>query len=150
MKIDRAYELIEIQLILLVFGSRLHKSDYIDLRNEYRKILKELSIISVNPKFDNINSTIEEMQIVYDAPENFATLKSRKRKYVVPRQKCMFICKYLFPSMTLAEIGEYFNKDHATVLHSAKTVKNLIDTDFKYREEMRKMQKYFLGRVIYP
>lgn len=58
---------------------------------------------------------------------------SNKREYVQVRQITMTLAK-LQSRMSLTAIGNPFGKDHATVLHSIKTVKNLIDTDPAFRE----------------
>jgi Bacterial dnaA protein helix-turn-helix len=57
--------------------------------------------------------------------------KTRKREIVFCRQVIMYFLRQFSDkdSVSLAMIGRVFNKDHATVLHSCKTIKNLIDTD---------------------
>ena len=60
---------------------------------------------------------------------------SQSREYITIRQYIYYFAKkYL--RMSLAKIGKYFNKDHATVLHGLRTLNNLIDTDYKVREKI--------------
>ncbi len=60
--------------------------------------------------------------------------KSRKRETVQARQLAMYFSK-LYTKSSLAAIGNKCgNKDHATVLHACKTVKNLIDTDKSFKQ----------------
>jgi chromosomal replication initiator protein len=70
--------------------------------------------------------------------------KTRKREIVQARQLAMYFSK-TFTKSSLAAIGSKCgNKDHATVLHACKTVKNLADTDkaFKrYVDELENMIK---------
>ncbi|MHC4599088.1 MAG: chromosomal replication initiator protein DnaA [Planctomycetota bacterium] len=48
--------------------------------------------------------------------------KSRKRRFLVPRQICMFLARRL-TSHSLKEIGQYFGKrDHVTVIYAIKKV----------------------------
>jgi len=55
--------------------------------------------------------------------------KSRKREAVVPRQITHFFARK-YTNLFLSEIGwQVGAKDHATVLHSCKTVQNLYDTN---------------------
>lgn len=62
--------------------------------------------------------TIEELQ---------ARRKSRKRPYVEARQIIVyFLNRY---GMTLGAAGMVFKKDHATVLHSIRAVRNMYDTN---------------------
>ncbi len=71
-------------------------------------------------------------------------LNTRKREIVQARQIAMYFSKTL-TKFSLASIGSKIGgKDHATVLHACKTVKNLIDTDRKFKiyiDEIRKKLK---------
>ncbi len=70
--------------------------------------------------------------------------KTRKRNIVQARQLAMFFAKE-HTKASLTTIGLHCgNKDHATVLHACRTVKNLIETDkdFKnYVDELDRMIK---------
>lgn len=60
--------------------------------------------------------------------------KSRKREIVSARQIAMYLAKK-FTDMSLKQIGSQFGKrDHTTVIYSARTVENLIDTDPQIKE----------------
>jgi len=61
--------------------------------------------------------------------------KSRKREIVSARQVWMSVMRD-FTTMSLAEIGDHFGKDHATVFYSIKVVKNLYSTDRMFRENV--------------
>ncbi len=67
----------------------------------------------------------------------FRNTKFRKREFVLVRQIVMTIIK-AYTRRSLTAVGEIYGKDHATVLHSKKTIDNLIDTDVafsrKYKE----------------
>ncbi len=58
--------------------------------------------------------------------------KNRKRELVFARQVALFFLKKYTPK-SLVELGNIFNKDHASVLHSIKTIKNLLETDKQVR-----------------
>jgi len=72
-------------------------------------------------------------------PKNQITIeqlssKDRKREQVIGRQIGQYICLFIFnellrKNLTLEYIGGFYNKDHATVLHSKKVISNYIDTD---------------------
>ena len=53
--------------------------------------------------------------------------KNRKRRVVEARMLCGLLMREL--SHSLKQIGEYLNKDHTTVIHYERTMRNLIDTD---------------------
>lgn len=59
---------------------------------------------------------------------------SRKRELVLTRQLCMYFGRIFFgDTMTLAQIALPFGKDHATAIHAAKTVQNLMFSDKVFR-----------------
>ena len=74
------------------------------------------------------NVTMDELKI-----------KSRKRKFVMPRQiiSWMIKRKAVKNTMSLEDIGVMFSQDHATVLHSVKTIKNLIETEKEFASDMK-------------
>ncbi len=71
--------------------------------------------------------------------------KTRKREIVQARQISMFLSKN-YTSASLSVIGaETGGKDHSTVLHSYRTVRNLLETDrnFKnYVDDIERQLKY--------
>ncbi|MFV0289767.1 MAG: chromosomal replication initiator protein DnaA [Mangrovibacterium sp.] len=59
--------------------------------------------------------------------------KTRKREIVQARQLAMYFAKNM-TTQSLASIGSQIgNKDHATVLHACKAVKNLVETDKDFK-----------------
>lgn len=60
---------------------------------------------------------------------------TRKRELTKCRQISMYIARQL-TELSLSEIGAYFNKDHATVLHSVKAVQKDIDTNRVFKTEV--------------
>lgn len=72
---------------------------------------------------------------------------TRKREVVRVRQICMALSK-IFTNASLATIGvELGNKDHATVLHSVRTVNNLCDSDPRFRGAYINLQMK-IGRQV--
>ncbi|MEZ5195084.1 MAG: helix-turn-helix domain-containing protein [Bacteroidales bacterium] len=67
----------------------------------------------------------------YDLTLDQIRHKTRLKNIVIPRQVAMFLYKK-HTRLSLAEIGRICgNKDHASVLHSVKSVNNMIDTNFE-------------------
>ncbi len=74
--------------------------------------------------------------------------KTRKQEIVQPRQVAMYFSK-LYTTHSLATIGDYFGgKDHSTVIHSVRTVENLIQTDKKLKAKIKDMQKKLKLKVL--
>ena len=85
------------------------------------------------------------IQIVCEGEEiPFESLvgKNRKMEVVYARQLVMYFAKTMSVG-SLAFIGSKFYKDHATVLHSVKTIRNYIETDRQKREEIKEYSKKF-------
>ncbi len=86
---------------------------------------------------DNVNEiTIEIIQKIvskyFDIPVDILVSKTRKRNIVQARQIVMYLAKK-YTKKSLVKIGkENGGRDHATVLHACRTVKNLIDIDKKF------------------
>jgi chromosomal replication initiator protein len=65
--------------------------------------------------------------------------KRRTRSLARPRQVAMALAKELTES-SLPEIGDAFGgRDHTTVLHGCRTIRKLMDTDGKLREDWDKL-----------
>lgn len=90
------------------------------MKNKDKKTAKEIKKIVAN--YYGLN--------VYDLDK-----KSRKREIIEPRQIAHKIIKDKTIKMSLREVGaEVGGKKHDCVLHSIKTVNNMIDTDKEYKE----------------
>ena len=61
------------------------------------------------------------------------SLLTRKRHIVKARQIYFYLCKK-YTKATSISIGKTMDKDHATVLHAVKAVRDLIDTNDEYVE----------------
>ena len=66
--------------------------------------------------------------------------KSRKREVVQARQIAMYLAKN-YTDFSTAKIGALIgHKDHATVLHACKTIKELKEVDKSFRAEIDEIQ----------
>ena len=59
--------------------------------------------------------------------------KRRYRERVLSRQICIYLCEFIFNdilrnNLSREYVGALYDKDHATVTHSLKTIKNYQDT----------------------
>src|ERR1700709_142649 len=124
-------------LISLLAQSSLNKRE-IDLelakkvlRNFVKSSSKEITI-----------ETIQRMVCEYfDVSYDKLLQKTRKREIVQARQITMYLAK-AFTKNSLKTIGEHFGgRDHTTVIHSCQTVKDLMDTDSLFRENVMELQQ---------
>ena len=87
-----------------------------------------------------MNLLIEQViERTYNVKINDLRVKCRLRKIVEPRQIWATLL-HSMNTMTLEKIGvEIGNKDHATVLHCVKTVKNLYQNDKEYQTRINRI-----------
>lgn len=82
----------------------------------------------------------------FDLPIELLKSKTRKREVVQARQIAMYFAKQMTKS-SLANIGMHCGgKDHATVLHACRTVKNLNETDKNFRKYLEDLS----GKLSLP
>lgn len=128
---------LEGSLISLIAQSSLNKKDItIELAQKIvtkyvKQTQKEISINDIQQIVSNFFSiSVEQMNS-----------RSRKRDIVQARQIAMYFAKKYTP-FSLTMIGQLIgNKDHATVLHSCKTVNDLLETDIKFKKYIDEIDK---------
>jgi len=105
--------------------SRLLK-DFIDKEQTVKKLtLKEIQE-AVAKKFSVSMEQILSME--------------RTQSLVTPRQLAMYIARK-YTTKSLLEIGEVFEKSHATILHGVKSIKNKLDTEPDLKETLDEILK---------
>ncbi len=77
----------------------------------------------------------------YNIKSELIHTASRKRQIVQARQVTMYLSKN-YTEMSLAQIGSLIGKkNHATVLHACRTVKEQMEVDKMFREEIAEIEK---------
>lgn len=77
----------------------------------------------------------------------YLNMKSREPKIVLPRQMAHYLAAKN-TKLTLGQIGAYFGgKDHATVLHSVKTIEGYLKIDHEFRRKYGDLLN-FGGEII--
>jgi chromosomal replication initiator protein len=123
-----AYASLTGQDINLDLAKKVLKQDLPDIQGQYQRDPEEiLKLVS------------REFQV--SVPD----LKSDKknRQLAVPRQLAMFLCRK-YTHLSLPDIGTLFGgKNHTTVLHADRKVKQLQSTDPKIKELVHKLESHF-------
>ena len=101
------------------------------------------SLLVSNFLKENKEITIDAIQKMvcefFEVPYDKLLQKTRKREIVQARQITMYLAK-AFTKNSLKTIGEHFGgRDHTTVIHSCQTVKDLMDTDSMFRENVMEL-----------
>jgi len=112
-----------------------------------KEITKELAAEMLEKLVNTVKKeiTIQEIQKIVCEYFNMSVesllSKTRKRDIVQARQIAMYLCKN-HTKLSLASIGAQIGgKDHATVLHACKTVKDLIDTNKTIKGQIQDIEK---------
>jgi chromosomal replication initiator protein len=125
---------------LLAQSTLIKKEITIDLVSEMLDKLvntprKEVSI-------DEIKKTVCEF---FELTHEKLLSNTKKREIVQVRQIAMYLSKN-YTKNSYTQIGEQIGKkDHTTVLHACKTVKNLMDTDKAFKKTMQELEKKLIG-----
>ena len=116
----------------------------IDMSLAERIIKKAVRIIENKPI--TIDKIITKVCEHYKMDESILHSKSRKREVVQVRQVAMFLAKK-HTEISAAKIGQYIGKrDHATVLHACKMMKDLLAVDKGTQEDIEKIEASFKQR----
>lgn len=85
----------------------------------------------------------------YQLPIECIQWNLRRREIVYPRQMCHYFAWEHTRNISLERIGEKIgNKDHSTVLHSMKTVINLMETDPQYKKRFLRISKRIKDEIL--
>ena len=105
--------------------SALNRRD-IDLETAER-VLKDI-VTSEEPVPLGPETIIRTTAHAYGFSVEDVLSSSRRQPLVLCRQISMYLCREL-TDLSLPKIGEYFNRDHTTVLHSVEKVKRILRSD---------------------
>ena len=114
-----------------------------------RTILKEIDLELAKTALHSIVQNIDvEVNIDYiqkyvsnyfDVTIELLKAKTRKREIVVARQVAMYLAKDL-TNHSLPEIGDAFGgRDHTTVLHAVRKIKELLETSADIKEDVKNL-----------
>ena len=124
----------------LLAQSILFKRD-IDLDLAERIIRKAVRIIENKPI--TIEEIITKVCEHYKMDESVLHTKSRKREIVQVRQVAMYLAKKHTDTST-SKIGYLIGKrDHATVIHACKIMKDLVEVDKDMKAEIEEIEASF-------
>ena len=116
----------------------------IDLELAQRIIKKAVRIIENKPL--TVEEIVTKVCEHYKLDESILHTKTRKREVVQIRQMAMFLAKK-HTDVSASKIGHLIgNRDHATVLHACKIMKDLAVTDKDIKEDIEKIEASFKTR----
>ncbi|MBO7068385.1 MAG: chromosomal replication initiator protein DnaA [Bacteroidaceae bacterium] len=105
------------------------------LQHAPKPVVKEISLDKI----------VEEVSIKYNVKQEDIYGKSRKAEIVLARQLSIYLAQ-LYTKLSASKIGLLIgNKNHATVLHSIKTIKKRLDTDKSLKEQVDELTNKIKG-----
>ena len=113
----------------------------IDMDLAERIVRKTVRIIESKPL--TIEEIVDKVCEHYKLDVSVLNSKSRKREVVQVRQIAMFLVKK-HTEISTSKIGHFIgNRDHATVLHACKIVKDLVEVDKDIKAEIEEIEMSF-------
>lgn len=70
----------------------------------------------------------------------YATFFNTRKKEIVQARQTTMELSYKLLKLSLSDVGYYFNKDHATVLHAKKKINNIYDTEIEFRYKYNSLE----------
>jgi chromosomal replication initiator protein len=131
-------------VISLVAQSTLNKKE-IDM-----KLVKDVIRQFISPE-DREISVENIKQLVarhFNLPVEKLHSKTRMREVVMARQLSMYLAKN-YTNSSLKAIGDSFGgRDHSTVIHSLKTVQDIMDTDILFKDKVNALVKKVQSTLV--
>lgn len=123
-------------VVSIMAHSTIYKKE-IDLELAHRIVKK---VVNYETKPVTVDDIIQTVCQHFGLETSAIHTKSRKREVVQARQIAMFLAKNN-TNLSTAKIGALIgNKDHATVLHACKTIKEQQEVDKALQSEINKIQ----------
>lgn len=103
----------------------------------------------------NVNKKLElllfEVANFFQVEPELIKAKTRKREIVMVRQAYHYFARKYLPhiQVSLASIGATTKNDHTTVIHSCKTMDNLIEVDKSWGRKMSELDDYLTQKILH-
>ena len=138
------------------------RSNVRDLEGALKRVLANAHFFGEAITLDFVRETLRDLIAVHDRQISLDNIqrmvadyykikisdllsKRRNRSIARPRQVAMALCKEL-TDHSLPEIGEAFGgRDHTTVLHACRKIRELCDTDLAIRDDYSNLLKALTG-----
>ncbi len=102
--------------------------------------------VHLEKKSLTVEDIIQKVCNHYKLDESAIHTKTRKREVVQVRQVAMYLANK-YTNISSSKIGQLIgSKDHATVLHAFKTVKNLLEVDKTFKTEVEEIEMTLKGK----
>ncbi len=153
---------VELKRDCAFFIAQKVRSNVRDLEGALKRVLANAHFFGQTITLDFVRETLRDLIAVHDRQISLDNIqrmvadyfkikisdllsKRRNRSVARPRQVAMALCKEL-TDHSLPEIGEAFGgRDHTTVLHACRKIKELCETDLAIRDDYSNLLKALTG-----
>ena len=153
---------VELKRDCAFFIAQKVRSNVRDLEGALKRVLANAHFFGQAITLDFVRETLRDLIAVHDrqiSVDNIQRMvadyfkikisdllsKRRNRSVARPRQVAMALCKEV-TDHSLPEIGDAFGgRDHTTVLHACRKIKELSDTDLAIRDDYNNLLKALTG-----
>jgi len=125
-------------LVSMIAQARFGKEPF-DLSRAKLILQNLLDDIEQEVDMDLIHRSVSEFYVL--SPE-VLTGRQRTQEIARARQVAMYFAK-IYTDFSLKSIGNYFNRDHSTVIHAIQAVENLIESDKRFKADIDTLKKKF-------
>lgn len=101
------------------------------------KVVEQL--VDVAPQEIRLENIIDVVSVEFGVSDKVILGDSRQQTVSMARQVAMYLAKQL-TSKSYVEIGNHFNRTHATVLHAVGSVNNMIETNQAIARRISKLE----------
>lgn len=122
----------------VIFAVKMDKSG--DISEQRVKELLANHFISEGSSRITIEVIQHAVEDFYDVSHNDLVSNKRSRRIAHPRQVAIYLCRELLEA-TFKTIGEAFNRDHSTIMHSYDLINNGLGEDRNLREEIEAIRE---------
>jgi hypothetical protein len=121
------------RVVRVMLNGRVLKLDWTQARSLVRQLIKAMAPQTVPQDVAVITSIVAEH---YRLEPDWITGSLRPEYIVWPRQVAMALCREQL-DLSLAAVGAAFGRrDHGTVMHAVRTVRDVTDVDERRRKEV--------------
>jgi len=146
---------------LVLYIAETVKSNVRQLEGAVNLLAANIRIQNIAINIDNVRSIITEYlgsssrrlnsTAITSAVGDFFSVnpsalkgKKRNREILVPRQVAMYLIRDL-TDLSLEDVGEFFERDHSTVLNAIKRVNSMMAEDSSFKRKLLDIRESLLG-----
>ena len=131
---------LESSLNNIILYSRLNKKTVnIELAKEILTELKNNDEKKLNP--ERITNTVCEY---FGVSLLDICSPKRNREFVYARDIAIYLCRNLIKDITQEKIGEFFNRDHSTIINSCKKIEDRLKNDKELNDQIKRINEMLL------